>query len=69
MANPTGDKLREFEIMKRLKDTTMSNILLFDISPSIVTLTLSWHMGNMGSAHPMKVNISAKFEKNPLIGI
>jgi len=48
----------------------MSNTWLFDIWPSIVTLTLSWHVGNMGSAHlRVEVNISAKFEENPLIGI
>jgi len=48
----------------------MSNIWLFDIWPSIVTLTLSWHKGNMGFAHPLdEVNIEAKFEENPLIGI
>jgi len=41
----------------------MYNISLFDIGPSIVTLTLSWHMGNMGSAHPHnEVNTSAKCE-------
>jgi len=41
----------------------MSSIWLFDIWPLIVTLTLSWYMGNMGSAHPpVEVNISAKFE-------
>ena len=48
----------------------MSNIWLFDIWPSSVTLTLSWHMGNMGFAHPLvEVNISAMFEENPSIGI
>ena len=48
----------------------MSNIWLFDIWPSIVTLTLSWHTGNMGSAHRLvEVNISAKLEENPSIGI
>jgi len=48
----------------------MSNIRLFDIWPSIVTLTLSWHMGNLGSAHPIvEVNISAKFKENPLFDI
>ena len=47
----------------------MCNIWLFDIWPSIVTLTLNWHMGDMGSAYPLvEVNISAKFEENPLIG-
>jgi len=46
----------------------MSNIWLFDIWPSIVTL--SWHKRNMGSAHPLdQVNIAAKFEENPSIGI
>ena len=31
---------------------------------------MSWHMGNMGSAHPLvEVNISAKFEENTSIGI
>ena len=45
----------------------MSNIWLFDIWPSIVTLTLSWYMGNIGSAHPLvEVNISDKFEKKVL---
>ena len=44
----------------------MSYIWLFDIWPSIVPLILSWHMGNMVSAHPLvEVNISAKFEENP----
>ena len=48
----------------------MSNIWLFDIWPSIVTLTLSWHKGNMGSVQPLdKVIIAAKFEENHLIGI
>jgi len=48
----------------------MSNIWLFAIWPLIVTLTLSWHMGNMGSAHPLdEVNSAAKFEENPSIGI
>jgi len=48
----------------------MSNIWWFDIWPSIVTLILSWNMGNMGSAHPLvEVNITAKFEENPSIGI
>jgi len=48
----------------------MSNILLFDFWPSIVTLTLSWHMGNMGSAHPLVgVTIFAKFEENSSISI
>jgi len=47
----------------------MSNIIwLFDIWPSIVTL--SWHKRNMGSAHPIdQVNIAAKFGENPSIGI
>jgi hypothetical protein len=45
-------------------------LIVFDIWPSIVTLTLNWHMGNMGSAHPLvEVNIWAKFEENPSIGI
>jgi len=48
----------------------MSNIWLFDIWPSIVTLSLSWHMGNIGSANSLvEVNVSAKFEENPSIGI
>jgi len=48
----------------------MSNIWLFDTWPPIVTLTLSWHKGNMGSAHNLdEVNITAKFEENPLICI
>jgi len=35
-----------------------------------MTLTLSRQKGNMGSAHPLvEVNISAKFEENPSIGI
>jgi len=35
-----------------------------------VSLTLSWQKDNMGSAHPLVgVNISAKFEENPSIGI
>jgi len=33
-----------------------------------VTLTFCWHMGNMGSAHPLvEVNVSFKFEGNPSI--
>jgi len=48
----------------------MSNIWLFDIWPSIVTLTFNWHISNIGSAHPLvEVNISAKFEENPSIVI
>jgi len=48
----------------------MSNTWWFDFLPSIVTLTLGWHMGNMSSAHSLvEVNISAKFEENPSIGI
>jgi len=39
----------------------MSYIWLFDIWHSIVTLTLSWHMGNVGSAQPL-VDVN-KFEK------
>ena len=39
-----------------------------NIWPLTVTLTLTWHMGNMGSAHPLvKVNVSFKFEGNPSI--
>jgi hypothetical protein len=35
-----------------------------------MTLTHSWHMGNMGSAHPLvEVNIWAKFEENPSISV
>ena len=38
-----------------------------------VTLTLSWHMGNMGnmgSAHTLvEVDVSFKFGRNPSIGI
>ena len=46
----------------------MSNICLFNIWPLTVTLTLSWHMSNMGSAHPLvEVNVSFKFEGNPSI--
>jgi len=48
----------------------MSNICLFNIWPLTVTLTLSWHMDNMGSAHTLvEVNVSFKFEGNPSIGI
>jgi len=46
----------------------MGNICLLNIWPLTVTLTLSWHMGNIGSAHPLvKVNVSFKFEENPSI--
>ena len=46
----------------------MSNTYLFNIWPLTVTLTLSWHMGNMGSAHPLvEVNVSFKFKRNPSI--
>jgi len=46
----------------------MCNICLLNIWPLTVTLTLSWHMGNMGSAHPLVgVNVSFKFEGNPSI--
>ena len=46
----------------------MCNICLWNIWPLTVTLTLSWHMGNMGSAHPLvEVNVSFKFEVNPFI--
>jgi len=46
----------------------MSNICLLSTWPLTVTLTLSWHMGNMGSAHPLiEVNLSFKFEGNPSI--
>jgi len=46
----------------------MSNICLFNSWHLTVTLTLSWHMGNMGSAHPLvEVNVSFKFEGNPSI--
>jgi len=46
----------------------MSNICLFCIWHLTVTMTLSWHMGNMGSAHPLvEVNVSFKFEGNPSI--
>jgi len=46
----------------------MSNICLIIIWHLTVTLTLSWHMGNMGSAHPLvEVNVSFKFEGNPSI--
>jgi len=44
----------------------MCNIGLINILPLTVTLTLSSHMGNMGSAHPLvEVNVSFKFEGNP----
>jgi len=44
----------------------MSNICLLHFLP--LTVTLSWHMGNMGSAHPLvEVNVSFKFEGNPFI--
>ena len=43
-------------------------ILFWFIWHLTVTLTLSWHMGNMGSAHPLvEVNVSFKFEGNPSI--
>jgi len=46
------------------------NIFYVNFWPSSVTLTLSRQKGNMGSAHPLvEVNISAKFEENPSIGI
>jgi len=46
----------------------MSNICLFNIWHLTVTLTLSWHMGNIGSAHSLVgVNVSFKFEGNPSI--
>ena len=46
----------------------MCNICLLNIWPLTVTLTLSWHMGNMGSAHPLvEMNVSFKFEWNPSI--
>jgi len=46
----------------------MSNICLFNIWHLTVTFTLSWHMGNIGSAHPLvEVNVSFKFEGNPSI--
>jgi len=46
----------------------MSNICLFNIWHLTVTLTLSLHMDNMGSAYPLvKVNVSFKFEDNPSI--
>ena len=46
----------------------MCNIYLLNIWPLTVTLTLSWHIGNMGSAHPLvEVNVSFKFEGNPSI--
>ena len=46
----------------------MCNICLLNIWPLTVTLTLSWHMGNMGSAHPLvEVNVLFKFEWNPSI--
>jgi len=47
----------------------MCNICLLNIWPLTVILTLSWHMGNMGSAHPLvEVNLSFKMEGNPFIG-
>jgi len=43
----------------------MCTICLLNIWPLTVTLNLSWHMGNMGSAHPLvEVNLSFKFEEN-----
>ena len=46
----------------------MSNICLFNIWPLTVTLTLSWHIGIMGSAHPLvEVNVLLKFDGNPYI--
>jgi hypothetical protein len=53
-----------------LEHDILSNIWLFDIWPSIVTLILSWHTGNIGSAHPLvEVNICAKFKDNLLISV
>jgi len=41
---------------------------LFNIWHLPVTLTLSWHINHMGSAHPLiEVNVSFKFEGNPSI--
>jgi len=46
----------------------MSYICLFNIWHLTVTLTLSWHMGNIGSAHPLvEMNVSFKLEGNPSI--
>ena len=50
----------------------MLNFNIFDLQfwPSSVTLTLSWHMGNMGAAYYfIEVNIWAKFEENPSVSI
>jgi len=39
-----------------------------DLTSLTVTLTLSWHSGNMGYAHPLvEMNVSFKFEGNPSI--
>jgi len=46
----------------------MCNICLLNIWHLTVTFTLSWHVGNMGSAHPLvEVNVYFKFEGNPSI--
>ena len=43
---------------------------MLNIWPLTVTLTLTWHTGNMGYAHPLvEVNVSFKFEGNPSISI
>jgi len=48
----------------------MSNIWLYDIWPSIVTLNIIWHMCNMSSAHlRVEESILAEFKENPSIGI
>ena len=44
----------------------MCNICLLNIWPLTVTLTLSWHMGNMGFAYPLvEVNESFKIKGKP----
>jgi len=46
----------------------MSNIYLLNIWLLTVPLTLSWHRGNMDSAHPLvEVNVSFKIEGYPSI--
>ena len=55
-------------VLKSMFILLMSYICLFNIWHLTRTLTLSWHNGNMGSAHPLvKVNMSFKLEGNPSI--